>query len=244
METKRFFWLLIILNSFASVYAEDIASGDISYNGYSRKAGAEYVIGAGLEWARWDRTSMQIVDWDDNSFIGVEGDGWRLATHQEMADLVNQFDLGGEFDTDPTTRQDFSTPYDPFEDSGYKHLVELFGYTEDPYGLTETIDPYYATGALFGGEEGLYSSFYLVDDYSSDNVYLPDGSWGVSERDAWAYMGPHSGPGSHCACSGAALVRSVSSVPVPELNAQGVVLGVGFLFGLLAFSRERWGTRV
>ena len=210
-----------------------------------------------LEWLRWDQTINMSIN---EALTTFESEGWRLATNEEMADLFNQkfpyledqsYTKDGvtswlpsgsvSFDTDDNTSEEI---WDPSAPPGPTSFIELFGFTHygcsGGSGLLRDCDT--RTSALFGDDpdnDGLYSIAYVnyyqhfsrypnLTEYSDTTVAIRGDGFTADQI-----------PGSWNA--GVALVRdrNYSAVMVPEIDANGTMIALALLGGLVLVYRER-----
>ncbi|RLU00955.1 hypothetical protein [Ketobacter sp.] len=202
-----------------------------------------------LEWLRWDQTlSMSI----NEALTTFESEGWRLATNEEMADLLNSyFPLTDETFVYGAPSSDPSKVFDANENETYQSWDPAthpgYGRFESDFGLTDfACDPYEYYGceahaaALFGGDAdgdnqyniaNVYYTYYSDNSYSTVETtrdrysadYAPDG---LADSEFFTYA------------TGVALVRN-SAVKVPEINGNGTMIALALLGGLLLVYRER-----
>ncbi len=208
-----------------------------------------------LEWLRWDQTLNMSVN---EALTTYESEGWRLATNEEMADLLNSYfpvnantTQYSQYDTTTntysTSPQAFSgdenirqTSWDPATHPGYDAF-------ESDFGLTDfACDPYDFYGceahaaALFGSDldgDGQYNIADISYTYYSDNSYS------TVKLDDDRYESDYAADSLadsefYTFATGVALVKD-SVVAAPEINAKGTMIALALLSSLMLVYRER-----
>lgn len=175
----------------------------VTHNGYTLETDTNIVTGGDLEWLQWTETIGQTAS---EAMASYEGDGWKIASHQEMVALLNAFNPIGTYSLDENT---YSSSI--VANSDAKNFTSLFGDTWDASGIIdEYVWNFSMAGALFGSDndnDGLINfakitpSYYYPDDgtqdpymrlYSDNSIYNNRGQLDI----------------------GIALVR-VSTIPIP-----------------------------
>jgi hypothetical protein len=167
IQRSRFctlFALLLLLG-----LAHNANAGLISA-GYTLDAGSNIVTGGGLEWLQWDETKGHSID---SALSSYSGDGWRLASNIEVANLFNNAGFGGVYGADETLSYTYSD-HIPYGESGsYDEFLDMFGLSVYDYycnlPCTSVTPPGISiTGALFGAdlnEDGYYNRASVIGDY-------------------------------------------------------------------------------
>lgn len=251
---KLILFFCILTSLSFSIHAEKI-----TYSGYTLDTETNLVTGNGLEWLRWDQTK----DYTISLALGVHSE-FRLATFEEMSELVNTFsDVPIPFsmptENDPHTGVRLSRPYENGLD-GLDYLTLLMGETyafPQWQGVDENGNDVYAegddaisdTGAVFGNinENGdsvfgtfmTWSDTRLIDRESPGGVIvstqlLPDGFGFTS--DEFMYLNEDVQT-SHAESYTVALVRNAA--PVPEIDGAMAPLSLALLCSLLVLGAER-----
>lgn len=172
--------LLVFVGCMAMAFSSQAAV--ITHNGFSSDSNTQIVTGGGLEWLRWDLTAGMSIeqataDIADGTINNVNvGTGWRLASNAEMAVMLNTFGVGGmNWDTDETTRQEYSIPWTG--DNSYTsanpelQIMQLFGHTAS---RPNWHDPYHYVAAMFGED--------LNANQMYNSVTFRDAYWQVDEQ--------------------------------------------------------------
>ena len=190
----------------------------ISYNGYSLDTDTNIVTGGGLEWLQWDET----VGISANDAL-VTYDGWRLANATEFASLLNSFNFGTTFDS-----SDMFAISNPSDSTAVLNFLELFGDNRLASGTSgDGFEK--GTGALYSGQTMGYYSVFAIDYNDLTGSLGPVGS-------NFLFASPDFLVGDDAGgVRGVALVRSVSSVPVPA----AAWLFVSGLIGLAGMARRK-----
>lgn len=123
-----------------SLAASAASAGVISHNGYSYDDNANYAVGDGLDWLRWDQTVGQSID---DAVATHSVDGYRVATNAEMATLYNNFA--------------FTTPGYWADDEDNQQSIQLSSNVEtilfnSIFGITYTTGSDYSA-AWFGADD-------------------------------------------------------------------------------------------
>lgn len=150
----------------------------IEYKDYSRDSQSQIVRGKSLEWLKWDQTNGLSVN---QALARYAEQGWRLASHQQMADLMSDFVFGKtDWLAFPVNdRQSASTPFTVGFNGPSDYFVQLFGNTNLNYNfcLSENrncyVDGNYAffTLAFYGDitdSKALFSRVSVATDYQVD----------------------------------------------------------------------------
>lgn len=207
----------------------------LDYNEHSHS-----VTAGGLEWLRWDATAGMSISQAKSHYAG---DGWRLASDDEMAGLFEELGLNyhlGDYasvDRDENTGQVF---WDESASTQFYSLLETFGVTS-----AECYDRFYPEVQCITGSSALYGTDADGDQlYGAASVSYSEwhdaitGEW-VWYSEAWAELGSDSYSSGYASAGGVALVRDVTAVPLPP----SVSLFAGALAALAWFQRRRWVKR-
>jgi len=151
----------------------------ITHNGYTLDEDTDIVTGGGLEWLQWDVTkglSVNTALAANGIFGGADyGNGWTLATNEQMAALFNAFtfnstttgtSLGFTANTDNTVMDNF------IELMGTTSLIQSL-----PYG--SGVNGYRETRAAYGtvSTNDVNKCVYVVSDYQRfdrNGVFVAD----------------------------------------------------------------------
>jgi hypothetical protein len=244
MRKYKILSLLIPLLSLLFVPAGK--AGLITYNNHTLDTDTKIVSGEALEWLRWDETIGMSIQQASSDLLsghinGVDyGDGWRIATNEDMAALFQSFFPQIEWDNDETTWQSIGIDYvegDDVTSSIITQFLALFGYTyTDELTTGNPIDYRYFSTVLFGEDadnDGNINTAAVLDDYYrwvQGDIYKPyngeirirDESHGVEE---WGSI------------YGVAFVRDVV-VDVPEVST--FYLMFISMFGLILLRRRSY----
>lgn len=146
-------------------------AGVIEYSGYSRDDTTNIVSGNGLEWLQWTETLGQSID---SALTSYAPSGWRLATNEEMTELLNSFDLGGSFIGDENISQTINRGLTAGEDDSHNYFTSFFGDTYTAAGGTHPFpDIYESSQAIFGDDsdgDSFYNSFFMHDDFDHHDL--------------------------------------------------------------------------
>jgi hypothetical protein len=204
------------------------------YAGYSLDIDTNIVTGGGLEWLQWDETQgLTIVQ----ALETYNADGWRLASLNEMASVLNAFDFGVTFVGDKDAGTQYATgpaATGLLDTPGYDAFITIFGPTALG-GIRENRDRQRRTSAFVGqdlDDNGYYGWVRVEGDYQQNNgvdrdaemFFAPDAIQAASSR-----TGPPGVGDSSISDTGVALVRA-SPVPLPAAAwlFSAAVLGLGF----------------
>lgn len=211
------------------------SSAIIESRGYSLDTSTNIITGGELEWLNWDETiSMSVANVYDSPLFS----GWRLATSDEMYDLLNTF-FGPNLaiDTSSTVRQringDFGVEF------GEDFFSLFTGFLDNDCGTSQLgclDNPRNQAQAMYG-EEGALRMLIARDDFNWGND-----SRGFSNR--FGYLQTQSGPSTiypPITNTAIALVRGIgststqppTSVAVSEPNQ--LILFSVFLLAVLRF---------
>jgi hypothetical protein len=198
----------------------------ITHNGYTLDEDTDIVTGGGLEWLQWDVTkglSVNTAVAANGIFGGADyGNGWTLATNEQMAALFNAFSFNS---TTTGTSLDFTANTD---NTAMDNFIELMGSTSVrqslPYG--SGVNGYRESRAAYGtvSTNDVNKCSKVVSDYqqfSRDGVFVADfanfaGVDVFNCKDAYAVS---------LLGGGVALVRQID-VPEPSTVA---ILAMGLL---------------
>jgi hypothetical protein len=111
------------------VLSSNVNAGIITYGSYSYDTDTNVVVGDGLEWLKWPLTTNMSYSQAINFANSEYGDGWEIATSEQVSGLVQNFDFGFSWD-----------PHNPLESSGsrsnsndqsgsFYNFVSMFGHT-------------------------------------------------------------------------------------------------------------------
>ncbi len=223
-------------------------AGVVSYNGYTLDESTNIVTNdeTGTQWLQWDVTAgmsissvLAAFDEDGNLIIdGVNyGTGWTIASSTNMAELFNDFLFGteeGYWDSDENTSQKVSVDYDKGDDvttSETLQFLALFGETLSLGGIENA-------SAFYGLDEdgdGKYLYASVQDDYTILWSGI-DGSVSLSSDSSGLLSIISISDTSALLTVGVALVRTVSTVSVPEPGS--LILMLFGLVGLLGGCRK------
>ena len=211
------------------------SSAIIESRGYSLDTSTNIITGGELEWLNWDETiSMSVANVYDSPLFS----GWRLATSDEMYDLLNTF-FGPNLaiDTSSTVRQringDFGVEF------GEDFFSLFTGFLDNDCGTSQLgclDNPRNQAQAMYG-EEGALRMLIARDDFN----------WGNDSRgfsNPFGYLQTQSGPSTiypPITNTAIALVRGIgststqppTSVAVSEPNQ--LILFSVFLLAVLRF---------
>lgn len=138
----------------------------VNYQGYTYDASNQYVEGGELQWLRWDETnSMSIY----SALEAYEDDGWRLATNNEMATLLNGFFGTGFSDSEDEEKKYYYSFTEDDTNDPINYFYSMFGTTYpqtcDFGGSSESCG---RTSALYGNDldiDQFYKLAMIEEDY-------------------------------------------------------------------------------
>ncbi|RVU32548.1 hypothetical protein [Neptunomonas marina] len=215
--------LLASLGLVGCLAAMPASAAIINYAGYQYDDSSNVVVGDTLEWLRWDAT----LDLSINEALGIfAADGWRLALHDEVAGLYQDFGFGIALDANENTEQEVTLASNPTaEDDAANAFIELMGQTIFNGGFPfSPLDPFSGSMALYGNDtdgDGFYAFTGVNDDFTDLFTGYNAGTvFKSSDDNAFtADVGVNT--------LGVALVRDVSaSVP---LSSTALLFGAGVL---------------
>lgn len=188
--------MIITFTCLQSVNAEII-----SINGYSLDASTNIVSHtSGLEWLRWSETSRNKDLWQ--TYLEYTAQGWELASTQQMATLLNDFDFGNTFSNDQDANQIIAindgaieNPNSPTQSffklfgsnviSGY---VNDSGYMYEEKGKQESILAMYHSN--YTDRYQYLDTAYISEDYYFKISYMENGKPYLNEgyRDGYVRL--------------------------------------------------------
>jgi hypothetical protein len=108
----------------------NVNAGIITYGSYSHDSNTNVVVGDGLEWLKWSLTDnmshSQAISYANSNY----GDGWEIATSNQVSGLVKSFDFGFSWDPQNPTNESASSNFKSNSQSGSVYnFVSMFGHT-------------------------------------------------------------------------------------------------------------------
>lgn len=203
----------------------------ISHYGYSYDTSGNIVTGGGLQWLRWDATVGQSAE---SALATYAPQGWRMATYDEVAALLNVFI------EDRVSASTFTFGSDPYGWEEVKFhsneqqlptaFLEMFGDTYAADGLImgtpgTLFNQYQAAFAMYGELNPAVPLYDFVAVF--DKFYDPYDLTGVSGGAA-RLLGSRYQPDQSYQGVGIALVRAV---PLPAAGWLFASALAGLLFG-------------
>lgn len=208
----------------------------IAYNGYVRDSSSNTVKGNGLEWLMWDVTKGKSID---EAMASYAGQGWSLATNNQMAVLLNAFEFGKtDWTADETAEQVSFTPWNLDEVGPHENFIRLFGSTltsscgsEILINCFKTSDPRTSSYAFYGADlnqNGFYNLVSIIQDRTFYNEFGSPMSLGSAAIVTFDDYAP-----TETINAGVALVRVLPTATVAAPASLGVLalglfaLGIG-----------------
>jgi hypothetical protein len=112
-----------------------VNAATISYGEYSHDTDTGIVLGDGLEWLKWSETDNMSYAQAINFASTRYGDGWEIATSDQVSGLVENFNFGLSWDPQNPTNEYVSSLVDSDYQSGsFYNFVSMFGYTYYGWG--------------------------------------------------------------------------------------------------------------
>jgi hypothetical protein len=117
------------------VLSSNVNANIITYGSYSYDTDTSVVVGDGLEWLKWSLTNnmsyTQAINYANSNY----GDGWGIATSDQVSGLVQNFDFG--FSWDPQNPSEVtgssvsagSRDNNNYQYASYYNFVSMFGHT-------------------------------------------------------------------------------------------------------------------
>lgn len=119
----------------ASALSFNALGGILTYGDYSHDSDTNIVVGDGLEWLKWSTTGnmtySQALDYASSNY----GDGWALATSDQISGLIENFDFGLSWDplspseVSASSESAGSDSNNNYVNAPYYNFVSMFGDT-------------------------------------------------------------------------------------------------------------------
>jgi len=111
------------------VLSSNVNAGIISYGSYSHDSDTNVVVGDGLEWLKWSLTDnmsySQAISYANSNY----GDGWEIATSNQVSGLVQNFDFGFSWDPQNPSESSGGKNDSNYQAGSYYNFVSMFGHT-------------------------------------------------------------------------------------------------------------------
>ena len=129
-KIKQLFWASILL-----LVSAQGSAAIISYGEYSHDTDTDIVLGDGLEWLKWSETDNMSYAQAINFASSRYGDGWEIATSDQVSGLVENFNFGLSWDPqNPTNEYVSSLAGSDYQSGSFYNFVLMFGYTYYGWG--------------------------------------------------------------------------------------------------------------